>query len=60
MLPGGSHIICMIYVARTCFLGWICASYADPAQALTRAGEKLQQNSLEYNKALKKYQENEQ
>ena len=39
MLPGGCRIICMIY--STCFLDWICPTYADPAQPLSMAGEAL-------------------
>ena len=38
MLPGGTRDVCMIH-RSTCFLGWMCATYADPAQPLTTTGE---------------------
>ena len=41
MLPDGSRTICM-NIERTCFLSWICTTYADPAQQpITTAGEEL-------------------
>ena len=33
MLPRGTRVICIIYMARS--LGWICTTYAEPAQPPT-------------------------
>lgn len=38
-LLDGSRILCMVYLSGTCFLGWICAVYVNPAHALTTPGK---------------------